>query len=189
MKCVELFAGAGGLALGASNLRFKHAAVVELNPQACNTIRANQRRGFAPVMDWPLMETDVHKVDFTKWNGCVEIVTGGPPCQPFSIGGKHRALPTTGTCFPRPSERSAKSARRLLCSRTSRVWCGVVREIFQLHHTPVDFPRRSAGEKRRVDNPPKPSRTASYRRPGDGLALQSCLSTSQRGGLRSSPTP
>jgi DNA (cytosine-5)-methyltransferase 1 len=100
MKCVELFAGAGGLALGASNLRFHHEAVVELNPHACNTIRANQRRGFAPVLDWPLMEIDVHKVDFSKWNGRVDIVTGGPPCQPFSIGGKHRGSTDERNLFP-----------------------------------------------------------------------------------------
>jgi len=100
MKCVELFAGAGGLALGASNLHFKHEAVVELNPHACNTIRANQRRGFTPVLDWPLMETDVHTVDFRKWQGKVEIVTGGPPCQPFSIGGKHRGSSDRRNLFP-----------------------------------------------------------------------------------------
>ena len=56
MNCIELFAGAGGLALGASNLRIKHEVVLELNPHACNTIRTNQRRGFVPVLDWPLME-------------------------------------------------------------------------------------------------------------------------------------
>jgi len=100
MKCVELFAGAGGLALGASNLRFEHEAVVELNAHACNTIRANQHRGFGPVRDWPLLEIDVHKVDFTKWNGVVEIVTGGPPCQPFSIGGKHRGSTDRRNLFP-----------------------------------------------------------------------------------------
>ena len=100
MKCIELFAGAGGLALGASNLRFEHEAVVELNSHACNTIRANQRRGFTPVMDWPLIETDVHTVDFTKWNGRVDIVTGGPPCQPFSIGGKHRGSSDDRNLFP-----------------------------------------------------------------------------------------
>jgi DNA (cytosine-5)-methyltransferase 1 len=73
---------------------------VELNPHACNTIRANKLRGFASVLEWPLMETDVHTVDFTKWNGGVEIVTGGPPCQPFSIGGKHLGSTDHRNLFP-----------------------------------------------------------------------------------------
>lgn len=100
MNCVELFAGAGGLALGASNLNFKHEAVVELNSDACNTIRFNQRRQFGPVLDWPLVEEDVHAIDFTKWHGRVDIVTGGPPCQPFSIGGKHRGSSDKRNLFP-----------------------------------------------------------------------------------------
>jgi DNA (cytosine-5)-methyltransferase 1 len=100
MKCIELFAGAGGLALGASRLGFEHEAVVELNSHACNTIRANQTRKFPPVLDWPLIETDVHKMDFKKWNGRIDIVTGGPPCQPFSIGGRHRGSSDDRNLFP-----------------------------------------------------------------------------------------
>jgi DNA (cytosine-5)-methyltransferase 1 len=100
MNCVELFAGAGGLALGASNLKFKHEAVVELNSDACDTIRFNQRRQFGPVLDWPLFEKDVHTIDFTKWHGRVDVVTGGPPCQPFSIGGKHRGSSDKRNLFP-----------------------------------------------------------------------------------------
>ena len=59
MTSVELFAGAGGLALGVSNAGFKHKAVVEIDRDACNTIRVNQRRGLQPVADWPLFEADV----------------------------------------------------------------------------------------------------------------------------------
>ena len=90
LRCVELFAGAGGLALAASNAGFEHDAVLEYNHEACETIRANQRRGCELVRHWPLIEGDVHNQDFQTWNGRVDLVSGGPPCQPFSIGGKRK---------------------------------------------------------------------------------------------------
>jgi DNA (cytosine-5)-methyltransferase 1 len=100
LHCVELFAGAGGLALAASNAGFEHDAVLEYNHDACETIRANQRRGYELVRHWPLIEGDVHYQDFSTWHGRADLVTGGPPCQPFSIGGKHRAMSDSRNLFP-----------------------------------------------------------------------------------------
>ncbi len=100
LHCVELFAGAGGLAIAASKAGFKHDAVLEYNHDACETIRVNQRRGYELVRHWPLIEADVHHQDFGTWNGRVDLVSGGPPCQPFSIGGKHRAMQDKRNLFP-----------------------------------------------------------------------------------------
>jgi DNA (cytosine-5)-methyltransferase 1 len=100
MRCIELFAGAGGLGLAASKAGFKHDAVLEFNHDACETIRANQRRGNRLVSDWPLIEGDVHQFDFRPWGGSVDLISGGPPCQPFSIGGKHRAMGDRRDLFP-----------------------------------------------------------------------------------------
>ena len=100
LRCVELFAGAGGLALAATNAGFEHDAVLEFNHDACETIRGNQQRGCELVRDWPLIEGDVHQHDFTEWSGRVDLVSGGPPCQPFSIGGKHRAMGDRRNLFP-----------------------------------------------------------------------------------------
>jgi DNA (cytosine-5)-methyltransferase 1 len=100
LRCVELFAGAGGLALAASNAGFEHDAVLEYNHDACETIRANQRRGYELVRHWPLIEGDVHDQSFTSWQGRADLVSGGPPCQPFSIGGKHRAIADRRNLFP-----------------------------------------------------------------------------------------
>lgn len=100
LRCVELFAGAGGLALAASNAGFVHDAVLEYNHDACETIRANQRNGYELVRHWPLIEGDVHHQDFSAWQGRVDLVSGGPPCQPFSIGGKHRAMADRRNLFP-----------------------------------------------------------------------------------------
>lgn len=100
LRCVELFAGAGGLALAASNAGFEHDAVLEFNHDACETIRSNQKRGFDLVRHWPLIEADVHNQDFTTWQDRTHLVSGGPPCQPFSIGGKHRAMGDRRNLFP-----------------------------------------------------------------------------------------
>ena len=100
LRCIELFAGAGGLALAASNAGFEHDAVLEFNHDACETIRSNQRRGYDLVRQWPLIEADVHKQSFDTWHRRTDLVSGGPPCQPFSIGGKHRAMDDRRNLFP-----------------------------------------------------------------------------------------
>lgn len=99
-RCVELFAGAGGLALGASKAGFIHDSVVELNHDACETIRANQRRNHVHVRHWPLVQGDIHDQDFNDRLHRVDLVSGGPPCQPFSIAGKHRAIADRRNLFP-----------------------------------------------------------------------------------------
>jgi len=89
MRSVELFAGCGGLALGLSRAGFKHSLVVELNEQANITLTKNKRLGVEHMSDWPLCHADIRDVDFRAVEGEVDLVAGGPPCQPFSIGGKH----------------------------------------------------------------------------------------------------
>ncbi len=96
MKTIELFAGAGGLALGAMSAGFRHEAVIELDNNACNTIQENNRRG---VISWPLHQADVRDFDFSSHQG-LDLLAGGPPCQPFSIGGKHRGHADHRNLFP-----------------------------------------------------------------------------------------
>jgi len=100
MKCIELFSGAGGLALGLDKAGFDHKAVVEWNSDACETIRSNQRRGLKPVSDWPLHEMDVRQFDYKEFADRIELVAGGPPCQPFSLGGKHQGFLDERDMFP-----------------------------------------------------------------------------------------
>jgi len=92
MRSVELFSGAGGLALGLEAAGFEHVALVERNKDACATLRLN-RPG------WNLVESDVREVDFSSL-GPVDLVAGGPPCQPFSIGGKARGYDDLRDMFP-----------------------------------------------------------------------------------------
>lgn len=100
MRSVELFAGAGGLAMGISDAGFVHEAVVEWDRYACDTIRENQRRGVDPVVAWPLREKDVRVFDYSSIREGVDLVAGGPPCQPFSLGGRHRGRDDKRDMFP-----------------------------------------------------------------------------------------
>lgn len=100
LSSIELFAGAGGLALGFSSHRVDHHAVVEWNRHACDTLRNNKRKLVAPVSHWPdVTECDVRQYGYAEFAG-LDLVTGGPPCQPFSMGGKHGAFLDERDMFP-----------------------------------------------------------------------------------------
>jgi DNA (cytosine-5)-methyltransferase 1 len=90
MRAVELFAGAGGLGLGVSRAGFKPEAVIEWDRYCADTLRENQFFGHDLVRDWPVHQMDVRQFDFATVLAGLDLVTGGPPCQPFSIGGKHK---------------------------------------------------------------------------------------------------
>ena len=79
---------------------FEHAAVIEWDRFCCDTIRENRDRGVSPVADWPLIEGDVREFDFRPFEDRIELVTGGPPCQPWSLGGKHRSHADDRNLFP-----------------------------------------------------------------------------------------
>ena len=100
MNVVELFAGAGGLAMGVGLAGFQPRAVIEWDRWACDTMRENAARGFPLARDWPLTEGDVRDFDFEALGGTIDLVAGGPPCQPFSLGGKHRAQQDRRDMFP-----------------------------------------------------------------------------------------
>lgn len=100
MKSLELFVGAGGLGIGVSQAGFETVAVMDWDRWACDTIRENGARGLAPFAEWTLHECDVRTFDFQTVAEPVDLVTGGPPCQPFSLGGLHRAFLDERDMFP-----------------------------------------------------------------------------------------
>lgn len=90
---IELFAGAGGLALGLEEAGIKGKAFVEFNHPACETLRHNRP-------DWNVIEDDIHNVDFSKYRDTIDLVSGGAPCQAFSYAGKKLGFgDTRGTLF------------------------------------------------------------------------------------------
>lgn len=100
MKSIELFAGAGGLAFGTAEAGFQHKIVIEWDANACATLRRNHDSGVRHVRDWHIIEDDVSRFDFLPFRDDVDFVCGGPPCQPFSLGGKHRGQDDDRNMFP-----------------------------------------------------------------------------------------
>src|SRR6266513_3179196 len=88
MRSVELFAGCGGLALGVARAGFEHDFVVECDADSVDTLNENKKRKLKHVRHWEIEQRDSRELDFRSLE-VVDLLSGGPPCQPFSIGGKH----------------------------------------------------------------------------------------------------
>ncbi len=100
LKSIELFAGAGGLALGLEMAGFNHIGLVEFNESAVQTLRANRP-------EWNILFEDVEQVasrdlekEFNIKKGELDLLSGGAPCQSFSYAGKRLGLEDVrGTMF------------------------------------------------------------------------------------------
>ncbi len=89
---IEIFSGAGGLAKGLESSGIRHRAFVEWNKDACKTLRRN-------FDEASVYEGDVRDFDFLTYSG-VDVIAGGPPCQPFSLGGKALGFDDKRDMFP-----------------------------------------------------------------------------------------
>lgn len=90
---LELFAGAGGMALGLEKAGLSAVMLNEIDKHACNTLRLNRP-------DWNVVEGDVASIDFSQYKGQVDVLAGGFPCQAFSYAGKKMGFEDTrGTLF------------------------------------------------------------------------------------------
>jgi len=127
LRSVELFAGAGGLALGCELAGFRTAAVVEWDKWACDTVRENQSDGYPLVQGWKVHEGDVRAYDWDSIAGTIDLVSGGPPCQPFSMGGKHKAHDDRRDMFPAATDVISRLAPRAFIIENVR---GLTRSTF-----------------------------------------------------------
>ncbi len=90
---IELFAGCGGMALGFENAGLQNELLIELNKDCVNTLQKNRSH-------WSVVQEDVAKIDFKSYQGKIDIVSGGFPCQAFSYAGKGKGFEDTrGTLF------------------------------------------------------------------------------------------
>jgi len=105
LRSAEICAGAGGQALGLEQAGFAHDAVIEIDPDACETLRRN--RGHV----WKVVEDDVANVDGRAF-GQLDLLAGGVPCPPFSIAGKQLGEDDERDLFPQALRLVAESLPR-----------------------------------------------------------------------------
>lgn len=128
-KVLELFAGAGGLAIGLEQAGLKCIALNEIDHWASETLRKNRP-------NWNVMEGDIRNLTFSNFKSKVDVVTGGFPCQAFSYAGKKLGLEDVrGTLFyefarvvneTRPSICIGENVRGLLNHDSGRTLKGMI---------------------------------------------------------------
>lgn len=100
LRTIELFAGAGGLALGIEKAGFETIGLIEFDQDACDTLKKNRP-------DWNVICEDIEKIScldleqyFYIKKGELDLLSGGAPCQAFSYAGKRLGFEDTrGTLF------------------------------------------------------------------------------------------
>jgi DNA (cytosine-5)-methyltransferase 1 len=92
LTCLEICAGAGGQSLGLEQAGYSHVAAVELDPDACATLRLNRPQ-------WKVEEKDIRDFDGRPYRG-VDLLAGGVPCPPFSVAGKQLGAGDERDLFP-----------------------------------------------------------------------------------------
>ena len=154
---IELFTGGGGLARAMHEAGFRHLLVNEVEPRSAQKLRVNGAVRYgadapepATLADpWPLIEGDVREIDFRRWEGRVDVVTGGVPCQSWSFGGVHKGYDDPRNRWPelfrcvrqtRPRAVIAENVKGLLRPSFKPYYDYILRELA------APFERRVDGE-------------------------------------------
>lgn len=100
LRAVDIFSGAGGLATGIARAGFATAAVCDNDRTSCETLRLNLELYSQSPEKTKIIQEDVARTSFAGLEDSVDVVSGGPPCQPFSNGGRHYAHNDKRNMFP-----------------------------------------------------------------------------------------
>lgn len=137
MTSLEICAGAGGQALGLERAGFSHAGLVEIEPAACATLRANRP-------SWKVHEADLRGFDGAAYRG-VDLLAGGVPCPPFSYAGRQLGADDDRDLFPeamrlvreiRPRAVMLENVRGFLDERFASYRGALERELDEMGYEP-----------------------------------------------------
>jgi DNA (cytosine-5)-methyltransferase 1 len=131
---IEICAGAGGQALGLEKAGFEHTALVEIDADACKTLRKNR-----PA--WNVIEGDVREFSATSLGG-VDLLAGGVPCPPFSIAGKKLGKEDDRDLFPEAIRLVAECRPRAVLIENVR---GLLDAVFDDYRNKVAEQLRALG--------------------------------------------
>lgn len=139
---LELFAGTGGLALGVHAAKYRHLALVEQNAFAVETLRDNSR--WVLEMDPNrVLQGDAAAIDYEPFADKVDLLTGGPPCQPFSTAGRNGGSADRRNMFPvffqametiRPKAVLIENVRGLLRAAFAEYFAYILKRLEFPHH-------------------------------------------------------
>jgi DNA (cytosine-5)-methyltransferase 1 len=152
---IELFTGGGGLAIGMHQAGFRHLLAVESDRRACQTLLAGEAVAYDPEAEipaslndrWPLFEGDIHRQDFDRWKGLVNVVAGGVPCQPWSLGGAHKGYDDKRNLWPQllrcvretePQAIIAENVKGLLRPSFEPYYSYIIRQLKVPHEEPLE---------------------------------------------------
>ena len=134
IRCVELFAGAGGAALGLERAGLHHAALCEWDRDACATLRA---AGLGPVVEGDVRDLDA--IAATVGPDPVDVLWSSFPCQAFSTAGKRLGAADERNGWPwtvdaidrfRPTWLLGENVRGLLLHRAGCTYRGGQEGLF-----------------------------------------------------------
>lgn len=147
LRSVELFGGAGGLALGTHSAGFRPEMFVEWDKWACDTVLENQKDGYPAVKDIPVFHGDIRSVDWSTVASGLDLVSGGPPCQPFSMGGKAKSVDDSRDMFPAASEAiRLLKPRAFILENVKGLTRSTFANYFQLIMLRLQYPELTATE-------------------------------------------
>ncbi len=138
MQSIELFAGGGGLALATAKSGFTHSFLVEWDKDSATTLAENFQSLSLQNAVSSIYNGDIQNVDFSEYDGKIDLLSGGPPCQPFSIGGKARGFNDKRDMFPqaaralsetRPKAFIFENVRGLLRKNFSRYFNYIILQL------------------------------------------------------------
>ena len=110
---IELFAGAGGLAIGLHKSGFKSLLLNDFDKDSCETLKSNT--------NWNVVHDDVANLDLSEYQNKVDVLSGGFPCQAFSYAGKKRGFEDTrGTLFYEFAKRAVECKPKVILAENVR---------------------------------------------------------------------
>jgi DNA (cytosine-5)-methyltransferase 1 len=129
LTCLELFAGAGGLALGTHRAGFQHLGLIEKDTFSVETLRNNSKS----VLNLPsdsVIHADARDINYSAYWNKVDLLSGGPPCQPFSTAGRSQGDEDERNMFPLFLDAVARIQPRAVLIENVK---GLRREIFRAY--------------------------------------------------------